>query len=398
MKARTILWMVLAALPIVSFAQVDDDMYFVPKKKSKTESTNSRPITTGESRSSNIYQEVVPQAENSGAYRDVDEYNRRGSGRSITIITETDTFQVDESQLVLNENGQYVLSQGYSGLNEDTGRSKISPSEEPAYLDNEDYAYSARLARFHGYGYPYYSYYDPWYYDPWYYDPWYYGYHGWYGGWHGYYSWYDPWHYGWYDPWYYGYGWGGGWYPYVGHHPHGGLIAGGGRLPNTGRTNGSTYRGGGRTNGYAYGGGGGRTTSGGLRTGRSTAGTGRSAYTYPSRNTRTSIIDGRRGSSTTSTSGITSSSRSTVGSTYNRSAWSEGSRSSSTSSSRSTYSDVNRGSYSSGSISSGSSRGGSFSSGSSRGSSFSGGGFSGGGRSGGGGFSGGGRSGGGGRR
>ena len=174
--------MMLATLPLIGFAQ-EDDMYFVPKK-GKTATTATTTTTPPARRSTVTSSQSASEVPNysTGPLRDVDEYNRRGpSGRSVTIITETDTFQVDESQLTLNEDGQYVLNKGNSSVGED-----------PVYADEaDDYAYSARLSRFHGVGYPYYVWYDPWYYDPFYYDPWYYGGYwsyrpwGWYGGWGG---------------------------------------------------------------------------------------------------------------------------------------------------------------------------------------------------------------------
>ena len=209
--------MMMAVLPAISYAQ-SDDMYFVPKKKVKNQQTVS---TTTNAVVRNNYQ-IQADADTcnyyTGPLRDVDEYNRRGNTPGyITIIADADTFQIEEDRLILDEKGNYVLSPEYK---EST---KYAPYQQD-YLD--DYAYSARLSRFHGYGYPYsyydYALYDPWYYDSWYYNPYYYGYRGWgwYGGWRGY--------YGWYDPWYYGYGYGPGWYhPYPSYHHHH-PIAGGG--------------------------------------------------------------------------------------------------------------------------------------------------------------------------
>ena len=234
MKTKRLFWLVLAAMPFTCFAQ--DDMYFVPKKKSKTEKNVN---TTSASRN-NIkeYSSEDSAVYYTGPLRDIDEYNRRGnSGRNVTIMTETDTFTVDESRLVLDEEGNYVLAA-------ENGRK--AGRQNDGYYDDyyDDYLYSARLSRFHGYGYPYYTLYDPWYYDPYYsfyYDPWYYGnYWGWYGGWHGYYSWYTPWYY---DPWYY--------HPTYPHHP-----TSGGGTPTRGMNGGR---------GYAMNGGSLRGTSGSSR-------------------------------------------------------------------------------------------------------------------------------------
>ena len=95
-----------AMLPVIASAQ--DDMYFVPKKKAKQEKTNNTSTTVKE----NVYGQTQEPAEYySGTLRDVDEYNRRGNtGRNVTIMTETDTFDIDESRLVLDEKGNYVLT------------------------------------------------------------------------------------------------------------------------------------------------------------------------------------------------------------------------------------------------------------------------------------------------
>lgn len=371
MKAKTIFWSVVAMLPMMAYAQTDDDMYFVPKKKSKTENVQrqEQPKSSSATLRSYLGQQADGTEDyHSGALRDVDEYNRRGgTGRSITIVTETDTFQVDESQLTLNEDGQYVLSKGYSGVD-----------EEPAYLD-DDYSYTSRLSRFHGFVTPLVTIYDPWYYDPWYYDSWYYrpwryGYHGW-GG-----------YYGWYDPWYYGhYGWGGyyGW-----HHPHV-SYAGGGRNPRGGgRIGGAgySYRGGGRTTGNMgrslYGGG--RSTFSG---GRSIQSNGRSNSYGRGIGTRTTgrgvtSSQGRSTSEGMRSGGINSSSRSTVNGSSRGSSMSggrstyNGSGSTYNGGSRSTYSGGSRTGFGSGSRGGG----GSFGGGGSRGGGSFGGGSRGGGR------------------
>ena len=112
-----------------------------------------------------------------GQLRDVDDYNRRSTGRITEIHVGNDTLYVDADS-------SYV--EGYSY------------EEQPYYEDNfydNDYYYSSRMMRFHNY-FPY----DPWYwdfaygwYDPWY-DPWY----GFYGRFYpyGWYSW-SSWGWGW---------------------------------------------------------------------------------------------------------------------------------------------------------------------------------------------------------
>ncbi len=149
-------------------AHAQDDMYFVPKKKSKATIVKTR----------------TSQTSHSGSDRDVDEYNRR-----YDVSVDTDSV------------GNEVVT--FDGAT-------------AAYLDtsNNDYAYTRQMSRFDDYewnqayreGYSD-GRYDSWwmsgnlYYDPWYYDPWHYnrfgfswGYHGWHIGWD--YGWSYPgwWH------------------------------------------------------------------------------------------------------------------------------------------------------------------------------------------------------------
>ena len=340
MKARTLLFVAMAAMSLNGIAQ--DDMYFVPKKKSKTEKN----VSTSSTEKNLVRKDGngAPVEYYTGQLRDVDDYNRRGkTGRNVTIMTETDTFEVDESRLVMDEQGNYVLAA-------DNGRK--APRLNDGYYDDyyDDYLYSARLSRFHGYGYPYYAIYDPFYYDPYYsfyYDPWYYGsYWNWYGGWHGYYSWYNP--------WYYGYGWGGhyAWYPTYHHHstsgggtPHRGMNGGRGYASNGGSLRGTSSS----SRGYTS-----SRTAGNALTNRGTS--------YGSRGDRGAArgtVSNRSINTTPRSSSYGSSSRTTV--TTPRTT-SSSSRSFSTSSSRSSSSSSSR---SGGGFSSSSRSGGGFSGGSS---------------------------------
>lgn len=343
--------MMLAWMPIISFAQYDDDMYFVPKKKSKT--TQTVKPTNDEQRQPNGNVSSSNDEYYTGTLRDVDEYNRRGASSANAVSDVVYPEKARDTVYVVLEN------------------------QNESY---DDYAISARLARFHGYGYPYYSWYDPWYYDPWYYDSWYYGPRwsfswGWGWGWRGY--------YGWYDPWYYGPSW--GYYGGHGHHHH--PIAGGG-TPHRGFNGGRGYamgtspRG---TTGATRGGGQPTTRTG--RSGSTSLGSSRgySIGTRSDRGASRGTIGAGRGSSSyynSNVRGLTgSSSRSTVNNSSSRSTSTY--RGSSTSTYRGSSSSSSRsssGSYSGGTRgSSGSSRGGGFSSGGSRGGGFSGGGSRGGG-------------------
>ena len=192
MNNRFFVSLLLGALPLTMMAQ-DDDMYFVPSKKSV-----EQPASNSGRRGYTYY---------SGSNRSVDEYNRRGTGGSYYQVLPADT----------------------------TGNDIISFSAErgvfPDSTATEDYALTRQMARYDGYdpgiayaeGYRdgrtdswtwhspwYYSSYYPWYDSYWYWnDPWYYRHYGWYS------TWYDPWYYDryyWYGPRYYGGYYGGHYY------------------------------------------------------------------------------------------------------------------------------------------------------------------------------------------
>lgn len=258
MNNRILVSLMLGALPLTMVAQ-DDDMYFVPAKKSTVSWTH----TNATPRPAPVYY--------SGSNRDVDEYNRRGG--SYYQVVSNDSTGND----IIDFNGELGVY--------------------PDSVQTEDYALTRQMSRWDGYepeeayreGYRdgrmnslswhspwYYSSYYPWY-DPWYYDPWYYGYYGWYGG------WYDPWYYGYsyYHPWYHSY-WYGGYYPYYG---------GGGGYITTTRTAGTQHHGrisyssprgisNGRTTSYSAGTFGGRSL-GSSSVNRGTFGTSRSTSSRP---------------------------------------------------------------------------------------------------------------------
>ncbi len=165
-----------------------DDVYFVPKKSTKTKTSSETYYV--------------------GSDRDVDEYNRRGNYlvSAVEPLEEDDIIEFDAIR------GQYP----------DTIYVEDPFYED--YADEDDYRYTRELYRW----------YDPWYYGwpyrSWWrwgwYDPWYAGYWGWYD------PWYWGWSYSWYWPHYYGWGWGGRhhWnYSNRGHARAGHDLAGGGR-------------------------------------------------------------------------------------------------------------------------------------------------------------------------
>lgn len=355
MKRIALFFTLLIGVCAQNFAQ--DDMYFVPKKKSKSKTTQ---VTTQNKSTTESY--TNPNAEYyTGKLRDVDEYNRRKG--YYTEPLDGDTLR--KNDLAVDENGNYIL-----GSAQNNGKKKSIRSYE--YDDNyyvDDYDYTIRLSRFHGVVTPYVALYDPFYYDPfyytsWYYDPWYRGtYWGWYGGWH------SPWYY---DPWYNGYyGWGGHhhWHP---HPAHGGSVTY--RGYNGGRGSGPT---GASTRGGSYATRGGSTsrmagnslqnrttTSRGYSIDRSTGTQSRSSYSGSTRgyNVPQRSAGSSRGiSSSSSRSTVTNTSRPTGRATTTTVTTPRTYSGSSSSSSRS-YSGSSRGS-SGGGFSGGGSRGGGYSAG-----------------------------------
>lgn len=199
MRKKLFLLFVLAgAMPLTMMAQ-DDDLYFVPSKK------------TVETKGSSVRNTADKPTYYVGSSRDVDEYNRRGKFRS--------SFQKIGVDSLGNDIIEFHVG---SDIYPDTAYVDTTWTASKAYGNGNDYdgdyTYSRRMSRWDDYC----GWYDPWFYGHW--------------GWRplGYYSWYDPWYYGpygygwyssWYNPWYYGYyGWGypyyPGWgYPYW-HYPH----------------------------------------------------------------------------------------------------------------------------------------------------------------------------------
>ena len=318
MNIKLLVSLMLGALPLTMMAQ-DDDMYFVPSKKSAGSSTvrTVRPAPT-------FY---------SGSNRSVDEYNRRGG--SYYQVVPTDTIGND----IINFNGE------------------LGVYPDSAMMD--DYALTRNMSRWDGYepagsyleGYrdgrnASWGWHSPWYYSsyyPWYtgwYDPWYYGYYGWYGG--------------WYDPWYYDYYW---YHPYwYGYYPH--YYYGGGGIAHFSGTRGTAHHGGisyntprgisnGRTTSYSGGTFGGRSLGTGSRYGSSFGGS------------RSSSAGTTRTYGTSSTRRTSSNSYGNFGGSRSSSSSSSGSRSYTPTYSSSSSSSTSSGGFS-GSSSSTSSGGGSF--------------------------------------
>jgi hypothetical protein len=208
MKKLLLISMLIGAMPFSMQAQ--DDLYFVPKKKSVEKSVVVE---------NNVQQPVSTRTDGG---RSIDEYNRRMKS----------SYQVIDGDTAKNDIIDFSAEQGVypDSIKEETEdfelTKKMSRFDDYQLADN-----AAFWAGYHA-GVDMWAWHSPWYYTRygWYggwYDPWYSPYY--YSSWR--YGWYDPWYYsyyGWYDPWYYGYygypyyyGWN---YPYWG----GYYISGGG--------------------------------------------------------------------------------------------------------------------------------------------------------------------------
>ena len=185
MKRLLLISMFAGMLPMTMAAQ-DDDLYFVPKKKSVERVTDNYGMPT------DVYY--------SGSNRSIDEYNRRLKSRVEVIggdSTLCDTISFSA------EKGVYP--------NDSISDEEFKLTKKMSRFD--DYRISDNEAFWAGYAAGRYdwAWHSPWYYTRYgWYDPWYYSRWRWYDPW--YYDWYYGWYGSWYDPWYYGYGWYSGWY------------------------------------------------------------------------------------------------------------------------------------------------------------------------------------------
>lgn len=199
---KSLLLLTLCLSSLGTYAQ-DDDVYFVPSSKDKTETNNTytasgrssyTPITGSDDPT---FQQSDWAAGRGNGRWDVDAYNRRGRNYKGNAVADTLT-------------SQQTYDQGYEdGYEDGSCTARIvrfwSPRagvyvSSPYYMDYYDLSYT----------------YDPFYYG--YGSAWSIGWSGWYGwgswyGWRPYYSWYgwggwhSPWYDPWYDPWYGGCGW-----------------------------------------------------------------------------------------------------------------------------------------------------------------------------------------------
>ncbi|UKK49576.1 hypothetical protein L6475_06495 [Prevotella sp. E9-3] len=187
MKRYILLFVMMGTTMLSSLAQ--DDMYYVPKKKSTSASTLPR------------------QVYYSGSNRNVDEYNRMGrkqmNGSSYQVIAGDSTMQdvitFTPVEGVYPDSATSVSTENDFQLTRNMARwDGYTPTD--AYWEGYDRGRNDQWAinTWHSPWYysSYYSWYDPWYYDPWY-PHW-----SWRAGWY-----YDPWYYRPYH--YYSWGWGG---------------------------------------------------------------------------------------------------------------------------------------------------------------------------------------------
>ena len=213
MKKFVFVSLLMTCLPFLAMAQTNDDLYFIPKKKTEKKVTSGTPakvVIEKDQAPTTVYASpgsTVVVKDANGDWRDVDEYNRRYTSRDNTFTMENDTLYIEEKPY--NERGEWV--NGFEG-------------------SQSDYEYAMRIIRFRNprYAIPVSS---PLYWEVVYMLP------SW--EWNvfddGFYAyafptytnrlWWDwrfnySWSWGWRSPWYYNNWYYGGWYPYHHHYHH----------------------------------------------------------------------------------------------------------------------------------------------------------------------------------
>ena len=216
MKKSVLISLLMACLPFLVMAQSNDDLYFIPKKKTEKKVTSGTPakvVIEKEKTPTTVYAapgSTVVVKDVKGNVRDVDEYNRRYTSRDNTFSMENDTLYIEEKPY--NERGEWV--NGFEGSQSDyeyamriirfrNPRYAI-PVSSPLYWD---VVYSLPSWEWNVFDDGYYAYVFPTYTNRLWWD------------WRFDYSW------GWRSPWYYSSWYYGGWYPHhhhwhVGHHHH----------------------------------------------------------------------------------------------------------------------------------------------------------------------------------
>ena len=132
MKKSVLLSLLIAFLPVFMMAQTNDDLYFIPKKKTEKKVTSGTPakvVLEKEQAPTTVFESPatskVVVKDVSGNVRDVDEYNRRYTSRDNTFSMENDTLYIEEKPY--NERGEWV--NGFTG-------------------SQADYEYAMRIVRF----------------------------------------------------------------------------------------------------------------------------------------------------------------------------------------------------------------------------------------------------------
>ena len=131
MKKSVLVSLLLACLPLFVMAQSNDDLYFIPKKKTEKKVTSGTPakvVIEKDKAPTTVYAEpgsTVIVKDVKGNVRDVDEYNRRYTSRDNTFSMENDTLYIEEKPY--NERGEWV--NGFEG-------------------SQSDYEYAMRIIRF----------------------------------------------------------------------------------------------------------------------------------------------------------------------------------------------------------------------------------------------------------
>lgn len=231
MKKMVFAWIVMMSLPLLSMAQ--DDLYFVPKKKTEKKVTTGTPakvVVEKEKAPTTVYAApgaTVVVKDVQGNVRDVDEYNRRYTSRDNTFEYENDTLYIEEKPY--SERGEWV--NGFEGSQDDYEYAMriirfrnpyfAIPVSSPLYWD---VVYTLPSWEWNVFDDGLYAYVFPTYSNRLWWD-WRWNY-PWGSSWS--YSWYSPWWDSWYGPGYWGAGYWGGywghhhhhWYPHWHHHHH----------------------------------------------------------------------------------------------------------------------------------------------------------------------------------
>ena len=205
MKKMVLVSLLAACLPFLAMAQSNDDLYFVPKKKSEkkekvTSGTPAKVVIEKEKTAVEVVTSpgtTVVVKDVKGNVRDVDEYNRRYTSRDNTFTMDNDTLYIEEKPY--NEQGEWV--NGFEGSQSDyeyamrivrfrNPRYAI-PVSSPLYWEVvyalPSWEWNVFDNGFYAYAFPTYSnplwwdwrynyswgWSSPWYYNSWHYSSWY---------------------------------------------------------------------------------------------------------------------------------------------------------------------------------------------------------------------------------